>query len=147
MGRHRDDKRFRGVSVGLLVAVVALVVVGAGVFGWMQLGERIRNEGVQAAGACVEGELTLHVAADPAISPALARIGREFTDSEPVIRDHCVSVQVTAIGSDIAREALASEDGWSDELGPRPALWVPASSHDLRQIPVSTLANADPRSI
>lgn len=147
MGRHRDGRRFRGVSIGLIFALAAVALVAAGVFGWLKLGERIHDQGAAAAGVCVEGDLTLHVAADPAIATPLTQIGREFTDSEPVIRDHCVRVEVISLNSDVARDALVSETGWDERLGPRPSVWVPSSTHDVHRVPAPIFESSNPRSI
>ncbi|WP_246442682.1 substrate-binding domain-containing protein [Rhodococcus triatomae] len=135
------------MSTGLVVAVLACAVVAAAVFGWLQLRDRIQDQGTAAAEACVEGESILHVAADPAIAPRLAEIAREFSATTPVIRDRCVTAEVTPVASDSARDALTTESGWNDDLGPRPALWVPSSTHDARRVAPTAVANGEPRSL
>lgn len=138
MGNHRGGKGARGISKGPLIALGLVVVIVVGVFGWFQLADRIEDQGAAAAGACVEGDSVLTVAADPDIAADIRTLADRFTATSPVIRDHCISVTVTPVDSGEVRDALiAGPDGaWDDKLlGPRPALWIPSSSQWVRQVP------------
>ncbi|MFZ2172462.1 MAG: substrate-binding domain-containing protein [Rhodococcus sp. (in: high G+C Gram-positive bacteria)] len=140
MGHHRGGKGARGISKGPLIALGLTIVLVASVFGWFQLRERIHEQGTAAAGACVEGGSVLAVAADPDIAPQIETLAQKFSGTAPVIRDHCVSVTVTEVPSAAVRDALAGgPDGPWDTvtLGPRPALWIPVSSHSVRQVAAS----------
>ncbi|MCQ4120122.1 substrate-binding domain-containing protein [Rhodococcus tibetensis] len=143
MGNHRGGKGARGISKGPLIVLGLVVVIVLGVFGWFQLADRIDDQGAAAAGACVEGDSVLSIAADPDIASDIRTLADRFTATSPVIRDHCISVTVTPVASDAVRDALIAgpEVGWDDNLlGPRPALWIPSSSQSIRQAPAGAVS-------
>lgn len=148
MGQHRGESRARGISKGPLIVLGLVVVLVLGVLGWFQLRDRINDQGAAAAGACVEGESVLAVAADPDIAPQLQTLADHYTKTAPVIRDQCVSVTVTAVASDTVRDALsAGPDGpWDTAAyGPRPALWIPAGSRSVKQVSATGVISGDAR--
>ncbi|MGW5151478.1 substrate-binding domain-containing protein [Rhodococcus koreensis] len=148
MGQHRGESRARGISKGPLIVLGLVVVLVLGVLGWFQLRDRINDQGAAAAGACVEGESVLAVAADPDIAPQLQTLADRYTETAPVIRDQCVSVTVTAVASDTVRDALsAGPDGPWDAatFGPRPALWIPSSSHSVKQVSATGVISGEAR--
>ncbi|MFE7423554.1 substrate-binding domain-containing protein [Rhodococcus sp. NPDC057529] len=148
MGQHRGESRARGISKGPVIALGLVVVLVLGVLGWIQLRDRINDQGAAAAGACVEGESVLAVAADPDIAPQLQTLADRYTETAPVIRDQCVSVTVTAVASDTVRDALsAGPDGpWDAEAyGPRPALWIPSGSHSVKQVSATGVISGEAR--
>nr|WP_240945674.1 substrate-binding domain-containing protein [Rhodococcus sp. HNM0569] len=134
MGQHRGDSGRRGVSKGPVIAVAAVVAVVVLVVGWIQLGDRIDREGADAAGTCVEGDAVVHVAADPSIAPVLTDLADRFSATEPIVRDHCITVEVTDPDPAAIVPALAAGAEWDDALGSRPDLWVPQSSSSLAEV-------------
>lgn len=149
MGRHRSDRATRGVSKGPIIAVVSVIVLVLAVIGWFQLKDRTSSQGTAAAGACVEGDATLDVAADPDIAAPIRDLAARFTDTRPVVRDHCVSVTVRDGDSTAVAEALsAAPDGpWNTDLGPAPALWIPASSAAVDRLSDSGAVDGRPKSV
>lgn len=125
MGRHRSSSSTRRVSRGFIAAVAAVLLVIVGVAGWVALRGHTSGEGGRAAGACVAGDITVPVAAAPSIAPVLTDLARSYGDTAPVVRDHCVRVQVTPTPD---ADALAALTGGG---GQAPALWVPESSLDV----------------
>ncbi|MDO1486375.1 solute-binding protein [Rhodococcus rhodochrous] len=106
------------VAVGVVLALLA-------VLGWFRLRDNIDNQATAAAETCVEGDTVLHIAADPLITPALTELAEQWTDGGVrVIRDHCVTAEITAVDSLAAADTLGT-DTWDPALGPEPALWVP----------------------
>lgn len=119
--------RGRGVSRGLVGALLAVVLVAAVVVVWFQLGDRIDRQGEQAAGNCVEGRSTVPIIADPDVADALNSIATEYTETGPVVRDHCVVVEVRPGDAKVTLDGLSGT--WDPvALGARPAAWVPQSS-------------------
>ncbi|QKT07386.1 hypothetical protein HUN08_09415 [Gordonia sp. X0973] len=111
----------------LLVAIlVALLVAGLGV-SWFQVRDRVDRQADQAASACVAGKAVVPIAASPDIAETLAEIARRYNATHPVVRDHCLTVQVRPVDG---RAALAGLRGTWDVkvLGPQPAAWIPQSS-------------------
>ncbi|WP_072690049.1 substrate-binding domain-containing protein [Rhodococcus marinonascens] len=148
MGQHRGESGARGISKGPLIALGLVAVIVLGVVFWFQLRDRIADQGMAAAGACVEGDSVLAIAADPDIAPQIQTLADRYTATEPVIRDQCVTVMVTSVASDTVRDALSAgaDSPWDTELlGPAPALWIPSSSHSVSQIPVDGLVNGEAR--
>ncbi len=81
-GGHRSDGGRRGVSIGVIAALVAVVVVVAGVILWRFFGDALSNRSHTAA-ACTGSKETVAVIADPSIADhvqqfarALQRVGR-----------------------------------------------------------------------
>ena len=132
-----------------MIVVLTIAVLAAAVFGWFALRDRISDQGVEAASTCVEGPAVLTVAADPDISAAIEQLATRFDDTGPVIRDHCVTVQVRAIASDAVRSALNSGIAeWDDgALGARPGLWIPQSSADVEAVSDRRTIDGTPRPI
>lgn len=150
MGQHRSDRRTRGVSKGPIIALVSVIVLVLGIVGWFQLRDRASSEGTAAAGACVEGDATLHVIADPDIAPQIREFAARFTETNPVVRDHCVTATVTDGASATIADALAdAPDGpWNETLGPAPALWIPSSSAATERLSmVPGMIDGGPKSI
>ncbi|WP_305091483.1 substrate-binding and VWA domain-containing protein [Prescottella sp. R16] len=134
MGRHRSDRRIRGISKGPVVAVGVVIALVLGVLGWFHLRDRTDDQGTAAAGTCVEGDATLTVAADPDIADAVRNIADTYTATRPVVRDHCITVTVHDTPTPAAVDALTTGT-WNDTLGPAPALWIPADSTATARVP------------
>ncbi|WP_430332627.1 substrate-binding domain-containing protein [Rhodococcus sp. ACT016] len=150
MGQHRSDRRTRGVSKGPIIALVSVLVLVLGVVGWFQLRDHASSEGNAAAGACVEGDATLQVTADPDIAPQIRDLAARFTATNPVVRDHCVTVSVTDGASGPIADALAAapRGPWNENLGPAPALWIPASGAAINRVsPVPGVLDGQPKPI
>lgn len=105
-------------------AIVAVLVLG--VIGYRWLGGVSDREGKTAAAQCVRGDLTVHVAVDPAIDEPLAKTALAFNATRTVADDYCVKIDVTGVPSTTAMAGLVGT--WDKRYGERPALWVPSSS-------------------
>ncbi|MFW0785024.1 hypothetical protein AAFP35_10920 [Gordonia sp. CPCC 206044] len=117
----------RGISRGLVGSLLGLVLVCALVLLWVQLGDHIDRQGDQAAATCVEGKTSVPIVADPGIAGALGAIAQDYAKTRPVIRDHCVTIEVRPGDAKVTLDGLAGT--WDTEsLGARPAAWVPQSS-------------------
>lgn len=149
MGEHRNTGRGRSVAAGPVIVVITIAVVVAAVFGWFALRDRISDQGVDAANQCVEGSAVLTVAADPDISGPVEQLAARFNESAPVVRDHCVTVQVRATASDTIRAAVNSGiDNWDTAaLGNRPGLWIPQSSADVEAVTDRGAIDGTPRAV
>ncbi len=129
-----------------MVGTIIVVVLAA--FGWFQLRDRIAEQGVQAADTCVEGTTTVPVTVDPDIASQISDLAQKYTATNPVVRDHCVSISVTAQSSASITTALAlGNANWDrSTLGPLPALWIPRSSDAVAGLPAGTV-DGTPRSV
>ncbi|MFW0796857.1 hypothetical protein AAFP30_23835 [Gordonia sp. CPCC 205515] len=132
MAHHRSDDgrngiRHRGVSRGLVAAVLSIVLIAAAVVVWRQLGDHIDEQGDQAAGTCVAGKTTVPVIADPAVAQTLGSIAQDYAKTNPIVRDHCITIAVRPGDARVTLDGL--KGNWDVEsLGPYPAAWVPESS-------------------
>lgn len=139
MGQHRSESSKRTVSKGLILAVVALLVIIAAIVGWFALRDHAGDEGARASGACVSGDLTVPVAAAPSIAPTIEKLANDYQDSGPVVRDHCVQIDVrTANAADIVAAAgggsageTTADGNAADGNAMKPSLWVAESSTDV----------------
>ncbi|MFT3900111.1 MAG: hypothetical protein QM728_07710 [Gordonia sp. (in: high G+C Gram-positive bacteria)] len=121
--RPKSRRRTRTL---LAIILSTLLVLGLGV-GWFEARDRIGDQADQAAGKCVEGKADVPIIASPDIAEALGEIAKRYNDTHPVVRDHCVNVQVRAGDSRITVGALRGK--WDTEaMGAYPAAWIPQSS-------------------
>jgi hypothetical protein len=131
-GGHRSSDRGRGVSIGVIAALVAVIVVVAGVIVWRFFGDALSNRSHTAAGRCVDSKQTVAVIADPSITELVAEFAERYTTSATPGGDHCVTVNVKSADSDAVVKGLAGN--WPADLGGRPALWVPGSSASVARL-------------
>ncbi len=124
-GGHRSDGGRRGVSIGVIAALVAVVVVVAGVILWRFFGDALSHRSHTAA-ACVGDKETVAVLADPSIAEHVQKFAERYNGSAAPVGDHCMAVAVKPAGSDAVVDGFIGS--WPADLGPRPALWIPGSS-------------------
>lgn len=126
-GSHRavDPKR-RGVSVGVIAALVAVVLVVGAVIGWRFFGDALSNRSHAGAARCVEGEVAVAVVADPSIADPLRALADKYNETAAPVGDRCVKVGVKSADSDAVVNGFVG--AWPGDLGERPALWIPGSS-------------------
>lgn len=129
MPKHTSGGRSRTVISRPLIAVaLALILIAGLVTAWRQLGEQIDDEPATAASSCLDGPATVPVLADPAIAPGLQKIAENYNKTKPVVRDHCITVEVRPADARATLEGLTAEK-WDDQtFGTHPAAWVPESS-------------------
>lgn len=125
-GGHRSEGGRRGVSIGVIVALVAVVVVVAGVIVWRFFGDALSNRSGAAASRCVGGSEAAAVLADPSIADQMQQFADRYNKTAGPIGDRCVKVSVKPADSDEVINGFIGS--WPADLGDRPALWIPASS-------------------
>ncbi|MBS4729766.1 substrate-binding domain-containing protein [Mycobacterium sp. SM1] len=125
-GGHRGEGGRRGVSIGVIAALVAVVVAVATVIAWRFFGMALSNRAQLAAGRCVGAKETVAVIADPAIAEAVQEFAERYNTTATPVGDRCVAVSVKPAGSEAVVNGFLGD--WPADLGARPALWIPASS-------------------
>ncbi|MGB2923092.1 MAG: hypothetical protein WBC15_24230, partial [Mycobacterium sp.] len=126
-GSHRSvTPSRRGVSIGVIVALVSVVVVVGVVILWRFFGDALSDRSDVAAARCVDGEVVVAVVADPAITEPIAALVERYNQTAAPVGDRCVRVAVESADSDQVVNGFTGE--WPADLGERPALWIPASS-------------------
>lgn len=137
----------RGVSVGVIVALVAVVVLVGAVILWRFFGDALSDRSDQAAARCVDGELAVAVVADPAIAEQIQTLAGRYNDTAAPVADRCVKIGVKPAESDQVVNGFIGS--WPAELGDRPALWIPGSSVSAARLEASSGAQAtiDSRSL
>ncbi|BBX96484.1 substrate-binding domain-containing protein [Mycobacterium lacus] len=125
-GGHRSAGGRRGVSAGVIVALVAVVVVVAGVILWRFFGDALSHRSHTAAARCVGDTDTVAVIADPSIADSVKELADSYNASAGPVGDRCVAVAVKPAGSDAVINGFIGT--WPPELGGQPGLWIPASS-------------------
>ncbi|BBZ69608.1 substrate-binding domain-containing protein [Mycobacterium paraseoulense] len=125
-GGHRSEGGRRGVSIGVIVALVAVIVVVGTVILWSFFGDALSDRSHRAAGRCVGGKETVAVVADPSIADAVRQFAESYNSSAGPVGDHCMEVSVKPAGSDAVLNGFIGK--WPAELGGQPALWIPGSS-------------------
>jgi Flp pilus assembly pilin Flp len=116
----------RGVSYGVIAALVAVVVVVGAVILWRFFGDALSSRSDAGAARCVDGELAVAVVADPLIADQVQTLADTYNKSAAPVADRCVKVGVKPADSDQVVNGFIGK--WPAELGERPALWIPASS-------------------
>ncbi len=136
-GSHRAIKAGRrGVSVGVIVALVAVVAVVGGVIAWRFFGDALSHRTQAGAARCVAGEVSVAVIVDPTIAAQIAPLADKYGQSADPVGDKCVKVGVKAAEPDQVVNGFAGQ--WPGDLGERPALWIPASSVSEARLEAST---------
>ncbi|GAB3225595.1 hypothetical protein [Mycolicibacterium hippocampi] len=126
-GSHRSvTPSRRGVSIGVIVALVSVVVVVGVVILWRFFGDALSNRSDVAAARCVDGEVAVAVVTDPAITEPIAALAERYNETAAPVGDRCVRVAVESADSDQVVNGFTAD--WPADLGERPALWIPASS-------------------
>ncbi|WP_439028963.1 substrate-binding domain-containing protein [Gordonia terrae] len=131
MAHHRssggESIRSRGVSRGVVFALLSILLIAAIVVTWQDLGDQIDRQAEEAAAQCVEGRAEVPIVADPDIAPGLSAIAGDFAETNPVVRDRCVTVAVRPGDAKITLDGLTGT--WdAASMGAYPAAWVPQSS-------------------
>ncbi|MGH3633217.1 MAG: substrate-binding domain-containing protein [Mycobacterium sp.] len=134
-GGHRSDGGRRGVSIGVIAALVAVVVVVAAVIVWRFFGDALYNRSHTAAGRCVGDSETVAVVADPSIAKPILQLAERYNASATSAGDRCVAVSVKSADSDAVVSGFIGD--WPKDLGPRPALWIPGSSVSAARLSAS----------
>jgi hypothetical protein len=116
----------RGVSIGVIAALVAVVVVVGAFILWRFFGDALSNRSDVAAARCVDGELAVAVVADPSIADQVQTLANTYNQTAAPVADRCVKVGVKPADPDQVVNGFIGK--WPAELGERPALWIPASS-------------------
>ncbi|MCW2562162.1 MAG: hypothetical protein JWQ31_722, partial [Mycobacterium sp.] len=116
----------RGVSLGVIGALVAVVVVVAAVILWRFFGDALSSRSDAGAARCVDGELAVAVVADPSIADQVKTLADTYNKGAAPVADRCVKVGVKPADPDQVVNGFIGK--WPAELGERPALWIPASS-------------------
>jgi Ca-activated chloride channel homolog len=115
--------------------ILALLVIATG--GYLLLNRPA------ASSACRAGSLPLRVAASPDQADLITRAAANYQRGRPTVDDRCVDLQVRPVGSVEAAGALAK--GWDEAVqGPRPDVWVPASSAWALQLQLQLRAAGQP---
>ena len=125
-GGHRSAGGRRGVSIGVIVALVAVVVVVGTVIVWSFFGDALSHRSHTAAARCVGGKETVAVVVDPSIADQVQRFAESYNSTAGPVGDHCMVVNVKGAGSDAVIGGFIGK--WPAELGSQPALWIPGSS-------------------
>ena len=126
----------RGLSVGVIVALISVVVIVGAVILWRFFGDALSSRSDTAAARCVEGEVAVAVVVDPSITEPGTALAQRYNDTAEPVGDKCVKVNVTAGDSDRVFNGLSGD--WPGDLGQRPALWIPASSASEARLEAKT---------
>lgn len=124
--RRRVEAGRRGVSTGVIAALVGVVLLVGGVILWRFFGHALSSRSAEAAKQCLEGTATVAVVADPSIAEHVKSFAEKFNADATPIGDKCIRIAVTAGDSGAVLGGLSGN--WPTGLGERPALWLPASS-------------------
>jgi Bacterial extracellular solute-binding protein len=135
-GGHRSDGGRRGVSIGVIVALIAVVVVVGTVIVWSFFGEVLSHRSHTAAARCVGGKENVAIVVDPSIAEPVQQLAESFNSSAGPVGDHCMVLTVKPAGSDAVVAGFIGK--WPAELGGQPALWIPGSSVSAARLAAAT---------
>lgn len=121
-----------------MVVLVIIVLLAAVVFGWVQLRKHNESQSDAAVASCFDGERTLQLAVDPGVASTVEELAARYNDSNPVVRDQCITVAVQAKTTAQVIATLGTqpaEDVPAEDVpaGDVPAMWIAQSSADVAQ--------------
>jgi hypothetical protein len=116
----------RKVSGRVIAALVTVVVVVGVVIGWRFFGSALSDRSTDAAARCVSGSVAVPVVVDPSILDQVNTLAGKYNQSAAPVGDKCVKVGVKAADPDAVLAGFTGQ--WPNNLGARPAVWIPASS-------------------
>ncbi|MDY6871091.1 MAG: substrate-binding domain-containing protein [Actinomycetota bacterium] len=126
----------RGLSLGVIAALVTVVVVVGGVILWRFFGDALSERSDAASARCVDGNLDVAVLADPSIAETIRGLADQYNEDAAPVGDRCVKVGVKPAGSEQVINGFA--DTWPGDFGERPALWIPASGVSAARLEAAT---------
>ncbi|BBY15915.1 hypothetical protein [Mycolicibacterium litorale] len=126
----------RGISLGVIAALVTVVVVVGGVILWRFFGDALSDRSDAASARCVDGNLDVAVLADPSIADTIRGLADQYNENAAPVGDRCVKVGVKPAGSQ--QVITGFKDNWPADLGERPALWIPASGVSAARLEAAT---------
>jgi Ca-activated chloride channel homolog len=129
MSRHRAMRMSarRGIAAWPIVALSAVLLVMLAWFGWSYAGDVLERRAAAELASCVEGEATLTIAVTPSMTDVIQRAAITWTNSHPVVLDHCMRAEVASVPPQAVLDGLTT--GWDTKsLGARPGAWLPESS-------------------
>lgn len=135
-GGHRSAGGRRGVSIGVIVALVAVIVVVGTVILWSFFGDALSHRSHTAAARCVGGKETVAIVVDPSIADQVQQFAESYNSSAGPVGDHCMVLNVKPAGSDAVIAGFIGK--WPAELGSQPALWIPGSSVSAARLTAAT---------
>jgi Ca-activated chloride channel homolog len=139
-GRHLATRRRRRPTA-LLVSACILLALAVGVGGFVAF----FNQPAKSL-ACRSGELPLEVVVTSDQAGVVTQAAAEYERGRPAVDDRCVDVRVRGLDSVEAAAALGA--GWDEATqGPRPDVWVPASSAWALQVQLKQQATNQPNMI
>ena len=153
MGRHRAEASDTRIRVPgrrprhrwPVAALTAAALVVAGLGGWTLMRGQFSTRPAANVVNCPAGMQTIQVAVAPSIADAVGRAAARYTASRPVVTDHCVRVDVSAVDPQTVLTALAH--GWdTGKLGIRPQAWIADSTLWTNQLAANLLADT-PQSV
>lgn len=136
-GSHRAlTPARRGISRGVIAALVTVVVVVGAFIMWRFFGDALSDRSDAASARCVDGDLDVAVLADPTIADTIRGLADQYNEGAAPVGDRCVKIGVKPAGSDQVINGM--RENWPSDLGERPALWVPASSVSAARLEAAT---------
>ncbi|MGE2717228.1 hypothetical protein ACQI4L_24490 [Mycolicibacterium litorale] len=126
----------RGISRGVIAALVTVVVVVGAVILWRFFGDALSNRSDAASARCVDGNLDVAVLADPTIADTIRGLADQYNEGAAPVGDRCVKIGVKPAGSE--QVITGFKDKWPSDLGERPALWIPASGVSAARLEAAT---------
>jgi hypothetical protein len=124
--RRRDDGGRREVSRGVVAALAGVVLLVGAIILWRFFGHALSQRSTDAAKQCLSGTATVAVVADPSIADSVGSFAEKFNAQADPVGDKCVEVVVKGADPETVLRGLST--AWTADLGPEPALWLPASS-------------------
>src|SRR6476661_1765755 len=99
-GSHRAvTPRRRGVSKGVIAALVTVVVVVGAVILWRFFGDALSDRSAVAAARCVSGDVAVAVIADGSIAEHIRTLADDYNKTAAPVGDKCVKVGVKSADS------------------------------------------------
>lgn len=109
MGRHSNGQKNNRLSVGLIAAIIAVLIIIALVVGWFRLLKNSEESTEQAH--CQAGTLTVPVVAETGLEDLTQGLIDTYNSAKPIVRDHCVTATLSFDLTTAAAYVSSRSDG------------------------------------
>lgn len=116
MGRHSSGTKNYRLAGWMWIALVAILVIVALIFGWNAL--RSSNAANSAQQQCTDGDYNLKVWASESRQDIAEKLASQYNEGQHIVRDSCVKAEIENVSDQDALKAVSEKKDMA-------SVWIP----------------------